>query len=152
YGAFSFYDFHRGVGPFLAGALVRTDVTGPAARELVKELHAIQTNPPTASEVALSKDFALRSLPGRFETAQSTSRLIGDLFVYNLPANYYRSLPAQYDSVAPEAVATAAQKEVHPNEMVILAIGDRQKIQPELEKLSIGPIELRDTLGNLLTK
>ena len=30
YGAFSEFLFRRGDGPFLAGALVRTDVTGPA--------------------------------------------------------------------------------------------------------------------------
>src|SRR5205085_6648337 len=72
YGAFSSYQFHRGAGPFLAGTLVRTDVTAPAAQELINELQAISARPPSASEVSLSKNFSLQSLPGQFETANST--------------------------------------------------------------------------------
>lgn len=150
YGAFSFYNYHRGAGPFFAGALVRTDVTAPAAKELFKELHAIGVRPPDTTEVTLGKNSSLESLPGQFETVNSTSRHIGDLFVYNLPVDYYRTLPSQYDSVSSAAITAVAQKEVHPDQMVIVAVGDRAKIQPGLEKLELGPIELRDASGNLL--
>jgi zinc protease len=39
---------------------------------------------------------------------------------------------------------------VHPENLIVVAVGDRAKIQPELEKLNLGPIELRDESGNLL--
>jgi zinc protease len=152
YGAFSSYDYHRGAGPFLAGALVRTDVTGPAAQELFKELHAITTDPPSGSEITLAKNFSLQSLSGLFETASLTSGLIGDLFLYDLPADYYRSLPNQFDSLTAAQIVEAARKDVHPDQMVLVAVGDRAKIQPGLEKLGLGPIELRDSFGNLVTK
>jgi len=151
YGAFSVYQTHRGPGPFLAGALVRTDVTAPAAQELYKELRSIISDLPTASEIALAKNFSLQSLSGRFETASITSMLVGELFTYVLPDNYYRTLPAEYDSLTSEQIAKAAHKYVHPDQMVLVAVGDRAKIQPGLEKLGIGPIELRDTLGNPIT-
>jgi hypothetical protein len=32
--------------------------------------------------------------------------------------------------------------------MVIVAVGDRQKIEPELKKLNLAPIEIRDAEGN----
>jgi zinc protease len=150
YDAFSFYHFHRGAGPFLAGALVRTDVTAPAAKELFKELQAIAVHPPNASEITLGKNFSLHSLPGQFETVGSTSSRIGDLFVYNLPIDYYRTLPSQYNSVSAAAITAAARKEVRPDQMIIVAVGDRHKIQPGLEKLGLGPIDLRDAAGNLL--
>lgn len=152
YGAFSFFDFRRGPGPFMAGAMVRTDVTAPAAKELFKELHAITVDPPNASEVMLGKNFSLQSLSGMFETAGSTSGLIGDLFVYNLPADYYRSLPSQYDSLTPDEIAAAGRKEVHAGHLVLVAVGDRAKIQPGLEQLGLGPIELRDSFGNVVNK
>jgi zinc protease len=152
YGAFSFYEFHRGAGPFMAGALVRTDVTAPAAKELFKELHAITVDPPNASEVTLGKNFSLESLSGRFETASSTAGLVGDLFVYNLPVDYYRRLPNEYDSLTSAEVSAAARKEVHPDQMVIVAVGDRAKIQPGLEELGFGPVELRDSFGNLMKR
>lgn len=148
YGAFSFFEYHRGAGPFLSGALVRTDVTAPAAKELVKELTSLSTNPPTASELALAKNFALQSLPGQFETAQSTSQLIGDIFIFNLPVDYYRQLPSQFDAATSAEVAEAAQRNIRPNEIVLVAVGDRAKIQPGLEKVGFGPVELRDSFGN----
>ena len=151
YGAFSFYEAHRGPGPFLAGALVRTDVTAPAAQELYKELRSICADLPTQPEIALAKNFSLQSLSGSFETASITSMLIGELFTYSLPDNYYRTLPSEYDSLTSEQIATAARKYVHPNQMVLVAVGDRAKIEPGLEKLGIGPIELRDSFGNPVT-
>ena len=149
YGAFSFFNYHRGAGPFLAGALVRTDVTAPAAKELFKELRGISTTPPTESEVTLGKNFSLQSLPGQFETVNSTTFLIGNLFTYNLPPTYYKTLPSEYDSISSAAITEVARRNVHPDQLVIVAVGDRQKIQPGLAQLGLGPIEVRDALGNL---
>lgn len=152
YGAFSDFMFYRGAGPFYAGALVRTDVTAPAARELFAELSRIRTDPPTPAELKLAREGELRSLPGRFETVRSTSSLIADLYTYHLPDDYYRSLPGDYESLTPEAVEKAALSDVHPNELLLVAVGDRAKIQPGLEKLHLGPIEIRDASGALVGK
>lgn len=94
YGAFSAFFYYRGAGPFFSGSLVRTDVTAPAARELFTELQRIRTDVPTAAELKVSQEYALRSLPGHFETVDEISRQIGDLFVYKLPLDYYRTLPS----------------------------------------------------------
>jgi zinc protease len=152
YGAFSEFFFNRGVGPFLAGALVRTDVTGPAARELFVELNRMRTDPATVDELRLSKDNALRSLPGSFETATATAELMSEIFTYGLPVDYYQTLPLKYAAVTAAEVKEAAQEHVHPENLIVVAVGDRAKIQPQLEMLNLGPIELRDESGDLLTK
>jgi zinc protease len=152
YGAFSGFSFYRGGGPFFAYAPVRTDVTAPAARELFSELTNIQTTPATPDELKLAKDHALRSLPGSFETVGSESGLMAQLFVYNLPNDYFQKLPAAFEAVTAEAVAKAAQDYIHPQNMVVVAVGDRAKIQADLEKLNLGPIELRDESGDLVKK
>lgn len=148
YGAFSQFLYRRGEGPFLTGARVRTDVTGPAAQELFGELDRMRTDPATADELRLAKDNALRSLPGNFETVADTGRLMSDIFTYNLPANYYQTLPLQYAAVTAAQVEKAAQDHVHPQDLIVVAVGDRAKIQPQLEKLDLGPIELRDESGD----
>ncbi len=152
YGAFSQFLYHRGVGPFITGGLVRTDVTAPATRELFIELERIRTDPPTAAELSVSQQFSLQSLPGQFETLNSISRQVGELFVYKFPTDYFRNLPAQYKAVTPDDVKMAALQTVHPKNFLIVAVGDRAKIQPELEKLNLGPIELRDESGELVVK
>ena len=152
YGAFSAFSFYRQGGPLFAGAQVRTDVTAPAARELFAELNRIHTDPATPEELKLAKDNALRSLPGDFETVGSESALMSQLFVYGLPNDYFQKLPAAYEAVTPDAVAKAAADYIHPQNLVVVAVGDKAKIQPELEKLNLGPIELRDESGDLVQK
>ena len=152
YGAFSEFLFRRGEGPFLAGALVRTDVTGPAAKELFIELNRMRTDPATPDELRLAKENALRSLPGNFETVSETAGLMSDIFTYALPVSYYQTLPAQFEAVTAAEVEKAAQEHVHPENLIVVAVGDQAKIEPELEKLNLGPIELRDESGDPVKK
>ncbi|HEX3435323.1 MAG TPA: pitrilysin family protein [Pseudacidobacterium sp.] len=141
YGAFSMFQFFRGSGPFFAGASVRTDVTGPATHELFAELDRIRTSPLSPDELKMSKDFLTRSLPGDFETVEETSGKMADIFTYRLPLDYYRMYPAKINAVTSEQAASAALKYIHPENMVFVAVGDKAKIVPEIEKLNLGPVE-----------
>jgi zinc protease len=152
YGAFSQFSFNRGDGPFLAGARVRTDVTGPAGRELFAELNRMRTDPATEDELRLAKENALRSLPGNFETVADTAELMSEIFTYGLPANYYQTLPQQYEEVTAAEVEKTAKDHLHPENLIVVAVGDQAKIQPQLEKLNLGPIEVRDESGDLVKK
>jgi zinc protease len=40
-----------------------------------------------------------------------------------------------------------ARKYMVPGEMVVVAVGDRAKIEPGLKKLNLGAIEIRDADG-----
>ena len=95
----------------------------------------------------MAKEIALRSLPGNFETVNETAGLMSEIFTYGLALDYFQKLPAHY---AAAAVEKAAQDHVHPENLIVVAVGDRAKIQPELKKLNLGPIELRDESRNLL--
>ncbi|HSY72087.1 MAG TPA: pitrilysin family protein [Alloacidobacterium sp.] len=152
YGAFSLFQFMRGSGPFFAGASVRTDVTAPAVHELFAELDRIRTSPLTTDELKRSKDNLIRSLPGDFETVEETSGKMSDIFTYQLPLDYYRAYPAKIDAVTSEQAASAALKYIHPENMILVAVGDKAKIQPEIEKLNLGPIEDWTAEGEPLKK
>ena len=147
YGARSHFSFFRYGGPMFAGAQVRTDVTAPAAKELFAELGRIGTDPATPAELKLARDSELRSLPGQFETVAEADGQVQDIFNYNLPADYFAGLPAAYEAVTPEAVEQAARQDIHPDHMLLIAVGDRAKIEPGLKELNLGPIEVRDAMG-----
>jgi zinc protease len=149
YGAFSAFSSRRVPGPFVIGAGVRTDATAPAVAEVFKEVERMRREPISPQELALAKDSIARSLPGMFETTASTANSIGSLFVYGLPLDYYRDFPARVDAVDASTVQQMGEKYLKPEQMVIVAIGDRAKIEPGLKKLDLGAIELRDSEGNL---
>jgi zinc protease len=151
YGAGSDFLNYREGGEFYAASLVRTDVTGPAAKELMNELRNFPMKPSTAAELAAAKEAMVRSLPGSFETTTEMAGAVSGIFLFDRPLDYYASLPAKYDAITQADIAQAAQKYLHPDQLIFVAAGDRAKIEPALKEADIGPVEVRDINGNLVT-
>lgn len=149
YGAFSTFVYRRAAGPFLIATGVRTDVTGPAVEEIYKEINRMSAEPVTADELALSKQSLVRSLPGDFETSSSAAGTFSNLYIYDLGLDYYSKFPAMVSAVDAATVQATAKKHLRLDKMVVVAVGDKTKIRPELEKLNLGSIEVRDTEGTL---
>jgi len=152
YGARSAFIRYRDGGEFFAGGLVRTDVTAPAAKELMSEIRGFPGKPSTAEELAAAKEASTRSLPGRFETAAATAGAMDSIFLYNRPLDYYAKLPAKYDAVTDADIARAAKDYLHPDHLVLVTAGDRSKIEPGLKDAGLGPVEVRDVSGKLVTE
>jgi zinc protease len=142
YGSFSSFQYRRGVGPFITGGAIRTDATAPAASEIFKELKRIRESELTADELKKSKDSFSKSLVGNFETTDAISSTIGLQFVFGLPLEYYRDLPAQIDKVTSADTLRVAKEYLHPEAMVVVAVGDRAKIEPGLKELKVGEVKV----------
>jgi len=143
YGASSAFAFRRGPGPFTVGAGVRTDATAPAVKEIFVELERMRTEDLSADELKLARDALAQSLPGVFETTPQATRTIGNLFVYALPLDYYHLLPQWIQAVTAADVRRVAREHLHPEEMVVVAVGDSGRIAPELAGLALGSVEHR---------
>lgn len=152
YGAFSTFVYRRSAGPFLVASGVRTDVTAPSITEIFKELKRMGDEPVTADELALSRQSLVRSLPGDFETSSSAAGTFSNLYIYDLGLDYYSKYPALISGVNADLVQKAAKTYLVPDKMVVIAVGDKAEIQPDLEKLNLGTIEVRDTDGNPVQK
>jgi zinc protease len=150
YGAFSFFMYHRAPGPFVAGADVRTDVTAPATTEVFNELRRMRDTQMTPEEMSLSKDSIARSLPGRFERGTDAAASFAELFTYDLPLDYFSTLPDRINAVTIEQAQSVAQKYVQPDKTIVLAVGDRAKIEADMRKLNLGKVEIRDTDGKVV--
>jgi zinc protease len=141
YGASSQFVFRRAPGPFLVGTGVRTDVTGPAVSEIMKELKRIRDSDVSQDELALSKDSLVRSLPADFETSGSMNATTANTFIYDLGFDYYAKLAPRLSAVTVEQVRGVAQKYVVPEKLVVVAVGDRAKVGPALGRLNLGATE-----------
>ncbi|HKW64636.1 MAG TPA: pitrilysin family protein, partial [Candidatus Acidoferrum sp.] len=150
YGAGSTFAYHRQPGPFLAYSAVRTDVTAPAVTEIFNELRRMRDTQMTPEEMKLSKDSITRSMPGRFERGGDAVGTFAELFIYDLPLDYFSKFPDAVDAVNPEQAQATAQKYLHPEKIAVVAVGDRSKIEDEMKKLNLGKVEIRDPEGKLL--
>jgi zinc protease len=150
YGAGSFFGYHVAAGPFVVYSDVRTDVTAPATTEIFKELRRMRDAPMTPEELKSAKDSIAQSLPGRFEHAAETVGTFAEIYVYDLPLDYFSLLPAKLYAVTAEQAQAAAQKYIQPDRMTVLAVGDRAKIEPGLKELKLGKMEIRDANGKLV--
>ncbi len=148
YGASSMFVFWRGVGPFLIGTNVRSDVTAAAVTEILRELERMRTTDPSAEELSLAKESIARSLPGQFETTPQAASTIGELFVHSLPLDHYRTLPGEIDAVEASEVRRAAETYLKPGQLVVVAVGDARVIEPQLRDLNYGPMDVLDIEGN----
>jgi zinc protease len=86
-------------------------------------------------ELASARDSQLLSLPALFETNETIGATLSDLFVFDLPDNYYQLLPAQFAQVTAQQAMQAARKYLVPEQMVVVAVGDRAKIGSQLNAL-----------------
>jgi zinc protease len=150
YGASSFFIFRRSMGYFVAGGGIRTDVTAPAVTQILKEINGMIDAPMKPEELSLAKDSQSRSLPGMFETSGGEAGALAEIFMYNLPKDYFSNLPGQLNGVTAEQAQAVAKKYLHPDQMILVCVGDRAKIEPELAKLDLGEIEIRDADGNVV--
>jgi zinc protease len=126
---------------------VRTDTTSDALREMFKEIDGMQTSPLTAQELKMAKDATSRSLAGLFETMRATVDTTSGLFTYDLPLDFYATLPAKVDAVTTPDVEQVAKQYFVPGHMFVVVVGNRQKIEAGLEGLNLGKIQLTSFEG-----
>ena len=149
YGVRSQFQYRSAPGPFAIAASVRTDVTGPAVSETLKEIRAMIARPLSSKELSNARNSQVLSLPGQFDTNASISASMANTYVYNLGLDYYTTLPQRFASVTDKQVQQAARKYLQPEKLTIIGVGDQAKIAPQLSKLKLVPLEVRDAEGNV---
>ena len=153
YGVGSRFTYLRTLGWFNVSTGVRTDVTAPALREALGELTRVRdVKPPTAEETSRAKDFIVKALPARFETGDQATGALTELYVYDLGLDYFSGYASKVSALTPDALKDMAAKYLVPDQMMVVAVGDQAKIEGELKKLNLGPIEYRDSEGKLIGK
>jgi len=147
YGASSQFSFRRAAGPFQIASGVRTDVTAAAVDEIFKEVRGMIDKPVSSEELKKAKDSLANSLPGAFESSANAVNNFSNVFIYNLGLDYYTRYAEQVNAVTTDQALAVSKKYLVPANMVVIAVGDRAKIEPELKKLNLGAVEIRDTEG-----
>jgi zinc protease len=149
YGIYSAFRYDRTPGPFIIAGSVERDATGASVREIFREIEGVRDAPLPAAELEAARDAQVLSLPGQFETSAEIGASLAEIFVYDLPLDYYTRLPGQLSSVTASEVQAAARTWLAPEKMKVVAVGDRKRILPQLQPLGLGAVEVRDNDGQL---
>ena len=149
YGAASRFEYGRLPGPFAVRTAVRADVSGPAVKEILSEFKRAESAPFAATELARARGSLEQSLPGLFETNGAIAASFGELFAYKLPLDYYRTLPSAFSRVDAATVEKLARRYLDPASMVVIAVGDRKRIEADFKPLDLDPTEVWPIAGTL---
>ena len=116
---------------------------------MIKELQGMAAAAMPADELKRAKDALAYSLPGAFETSAGTAANLSNIYTYDLGLDYYATYAESVYAVTADQALAAAKKYLVPDRFVVVAIGDRSKIEADLRKLNL-PIEIRDADGKLV--
>jgi zinc protease len=150
YGAQTLFWEARGQRPFIVFAPVQTDKTKESIQEIQKELRGILGEiKVTEDELGAAKNALVLTLPGQWETMAAIGGSLQQLVTYGLAEDYFDTYGAKVGALGVADIARAAKSAVHPESVVWVVVGDRQKIEAGLKTLGFGEIRLLDTDGKV---
>jgi predicted Zn-dependent peptidase len=142
YGARSGFEMRHGPGPFGAGGAIVRESTGPAVKEILSEIKRIQADLVTDAELEDAKTNLILQLPSRFETATDTVATMASLAIYGLPLDELTTRPARLKKITREDIKRVAETYLPVDRTRVVIVGDAKIIQPQLEALGVGAVEL----------
>ncbi len=145
YGAYSGLAAGKYRGTWTASTDVRSEVTEPALRDLMDELHQIRDVKVSDKELQDKKRSMIASFALSLESPQQVLNYYVTQWTYHLPADYWDKYPTRMMAVSPDQVQAMARKYLDPAKVQIIAVGDAKKIEDTMKKF--GPLEIYDTEG-----
>jgi zinc protease len=114
------YDFP---GTFIAASSTKSESTVETIRGIVEEIERIVREPVSEEELRLAKDSILNSFVFNFDgKGEIVSRLMTYDY-YGYPRDFLSTYQKRVEEVTAEEVQRAARKHVHPESLVVLAVG-----------------------------
>lgn len=149
YGAGSGFAFRLFAGPFIASADVQTNVTDKALHEFMKELQGI-AKPVSDTELVRAKNYLALGYPDNFSNVSSIAGQLVDMVEYSLPENYFSQYIDKIMAVTKDDVRRVAKKYLDTDDLDIIIVGDKVKVEDGLKKTKIAKIynaTVTDILG-----
>lgn len=147
YGASTRFNYFKGCAFFQATTSVSIENTGNAIKEIIKELNLIREGV-TETELEFAKSSTILNYPAKFETNRQITYHLTTKYLYDLPYDYFNTYLDKIRDVTIDEVNKSGVDHIHSDKLVIVVVGDREKLIPQLKALnSQEPITELDYLG-----
>ncbi|WP_334057671.1 M16 family metallopeptidase [Alteromonas sp. S005] len=142
YGANSGFVGGKTLGWFEASTDLTAANTGEGIAEILKEINRYRTEGVTEKEIAFMRNAFTLSDALEFETPASKARFLRQLLSYDLEKGYREEQLAIINNIDKEKMDALAKQYLNLDKMQIIVVGDKAKILPQLNALSMPIIEL----------
>ena len=136
YGARGGYQPSRFDGGFAVSTFSKTETTTATVKAALGEIDRLRTEPPSDKELGETKAHFVGSVALRRETPQQVANELWDAELYGLPEDHFERTLARAAAVTPAECIVLAKATLDPTKLVVIVVGDAEKIKDDLEKLA----------------
>jgi predicted Zn-dependent peptidase len=141
YGASSRFSFNRMRGIFVASAAVHTEHTGEALKAMLSDIESMAKGGLTDEEVERTKKLARADLVEAYETVAAAAARLGRIAGVGLPPDHDATTSRLTARADKGLLARLAGTYLDLSEAVIVIVGPRAKLEPQLKALGMTALE-----------
>jgi zinc protease len=136
YGARGGLSSRRFGGDFRVSTFTKTPKTAETVRAVIDEVQRMLSDQPTGEELDSATSYLAGSFAGSIETPQAVASRLWSLELNDLPEDYWTRYLASMAGMTSEAVVDAARQLLHPDDMVVVVVGDASEVKESLEEIA----------------
>ena len=135
YSTYTYYNIFSYPFPphFYAFSATRASAVHDAIQAIIHEIKRIREEKVSDEELRVAKESYINGIITRYSNDWRFLARILNLYIKNLPLDYYASLSKNIDTVGVEGVLRAAKKYLMPEKLIVFIVGDTSRI--DVDKL-----------------
>ncbi len=129
------YDVHSSFaaqkepGAFRVWTQTKSESANEAIAEIFRQLRRIRTDPVSDKELADAKAYLTGSFPLRMDTSAKIAGMLTNIEIYGLGLDYPQRYAGLINAVTKDDVLRVAKKYIDPDHMVMVVLGNQEKIK-----------------------
>ncbi|MDK9698903.1 MAG: insulinase family protein [bacterium] len=136
YGIGGRFQAERFAGPYSIGTSTQTGRTEEMLKTIFEIIEEFRRNGPTDDEMMQAKMYMTGSYPLQFETPMDIGEQILDLDLLELPPKTIPEYRMRIAKVTKGDVIRVAGEYLHPDDLFIVLVGNKQEILPQLDSFT----------------
>ena len=142
YGARSWFSGDKEFGTFTASAGIRTDATGDGIVQFENEIRGYATDGITEDELAFTRRALGQRDARRYETPTQKLGFLSRILEFDLDEDFVDLQNDILSGIGGQELSELATKHLTMDDMIIVVVGDKTVIMPQLEELGYEIVEL----------
>jgi len=147
----SSFTLGRSQASWVLRANLRSEATTSGLAALLQQIAGLRQAPLAEGDLLRARNAGLLALPGEFDTNDAITMRLARAWSLNLPPDHHANWPRRLAAVGADDAQAVARARLAPQELTLVAVGDLARLRAAVQALGLGPVEVRDARGALLS-